>query len=152
MLSLIKGIIEKKEDAMRRGVSESDDILGLLLKGGLSTTEIIEECKEFYLAGQDTTTALLSWTLVALSMHPEWQDKARNEVFQVLGKNKPKFEDLNQLKIVSSASKLHLLFDTVNMSLIFLLLINYLLDEHDLPRGVEIISSTHPYAKHLKGH
>lgn len=101
VLSLINGIIEKKKDTMRRGVSQSDDILGLLLKGGLSTTEIIEECKEFYLAGQDTTTALLSWTLVALSMHPEWQDKARNEVFQVLGKNKPKFEDLNQLKIMN---------------------------------------------------
>ncbi|KAK6786768.1 hypothetical protein RDI58_015293 [Solanum bulbocastanum] len=51
---------------MRRGVSKSDDIIGLLLKGGLSTTEIIEECKEFYLAGQDTTTAFLSWALVAL--------------------------------------------------------------------------------------
>ncbi|XP_055832609.1 cytochrome P450 CYP72A616-like [Solanum dulcamara] len=101
VISLIRGIIEKREDAVRRGVSNNDDILGLLLKGGLSTHDVIEECKEFYLAGQDTTTALLSWTLVVLSMHPEWQDKARNEVFQVIGKNKPKFEDLNQLKIMN---------------------------------------------------
>lgn len=114
MISLIRGIIEKREAAVRRGLSDNDDILGLLLKsrneqnpsktgrGSLSTDDVIEECKEFYFAGQDTTTALLSWTLVVLSMHPEWQDKARKEVFQVLGKNKPKFDDLNQLKIVSS--------------------------------------------------
>lgn len=114
VISLIRGIIEKREAAVRRGLSDNDDILGLLLKsrneqnpsktgrGSLSTDDVIEECKEFYFAGQDTTTALLSWTLVVLSMHPEWQDKARKEVFQVLGKNKPKFDDLNQLKIVSS--------------------------------------------------
>ncbi|MCD7459564.1 hypothetical protein HAX54_041300 [Datura stramonium] len=115
VISLIRGIIEKREDAVRRGVCDNDDILGLLLKArneenikskarggrGLSTDDVIEECKEFYLAGQDTTTALLSWTMVVLSMHPEWQDRARNEVFRVIGKNKPKFDDLNQLKLMN---------------------------------------------------
>ncbi|CAN4099723.1 unnamed protein product [Withania somnifera] len=106
VISLIRGIIEKREDAVRRGESDNDDILGLLLKArneekGLSTEDVIEECKEFYFAGQDTTTALLSWTLVVLSMHPEWQDRARKEVFQVIGKNKPKFENLNQLNIMN---------------------------------------------------
>ncbi|XP_055832610.1 cytochrome P450 CYP72A616-like [Solanum dulcamara] len=113
VISIIRGIIEKREEALRRGLLGNDDILGLLLKarneenkskagrGSLSTGDVIEECKEFYFAGQDTTTALLSWTLVVLSMHPEWQDKARNEVFQVIGKNKPKFDDLNQLKIMN---------------------------------------------------
>ncbi|KAF3673147.1 putative two-component response regulator-like APRR2-like isoform X1 [Capsicum annuum] len=112
VISLIRGIIEKREEAMQRGESDNDDILGLLLKArnegnkskggrGISTDDVIEECKEFYLAGQDTTTALLSWTLVVLCMHPEWQDRARNEVFQVIGKNKPKFDDLNQLKIMN---------------------------------------------------
>ncbi|XP_075100458.1 cytochrome P450 CYP72A616-like [Nicotiana tabacum] len=111
VISLIRGIIEKREDAVRGGISDNDDILGLLLKarnadnkskaGGLTTEDVIEECKEFYFAGQDTTTALLSWTMVVLSMHPEWQDKARKEVFQVIGKNKPKFDDLNQLKLIN---------------------------------------------------
>ncbi|KAM3308617.1 hypothetical protein P3S67_010361 [Capsicum chacoense] len=103
VISLIRGIIEKREEAMQRGELDNDVILGLLLKArnegnkskggkGISTDDVIEECKEFYLAGQDTTTALLSWTVVVLCMHPEWQDRARNEVFQVIGKNKPKFE------------------------------------------------------------
>ncbi|CAN4097814.1 unnamed protein product [Withania somnifera] len=114
MISLIKGIIEKREDDVQRGVSDNDDVLGLLLKArneenkskvvggrGLSTDYVIEECKEFYFAGQDTPTALLSWTMVVLSMHPEWQDRARNEVYQAIGKNKPKFDDLNHHRLMN---------------------------------------------------
>ncbi|PHT32661.1 hypothetical protein CQW23_28998 [Capsicum baccatum] len=79
VISLIRGIIEKREEAMQRGELDNDDILGLLLKArnegnkskggrGISTDDVVEEY------------------------------------------------------------------------------------EHGLPRGVEIISSTHPLSKHLKEH
>ncbi|XP_062097731.1 cytochrome P450 CYP72A616-like [Humulus lupulus] len=67
----------------------------------LSINDVIEECKLFYIAGQDTSASLLTWTMVSLSMHPNWQEKAREEVLQLCGMKTPTFEAINHLKIVS---------------------------------------------------
>ncbi|MBA0834500.1 hypothetical protein Goarm_006850 [Gossypium armourianum] len=111
--SLLTRIIEKREKFIRAG-DHKDDLLGLLLKsnlnevevnknsdGGMSMADVIEECKLFYFAGQETTANLLTWTMIVLSMHNEWQERAREEVLQVFGNNKPDYDDLNRLKIVN---------------------------------------------------
>lgn len=103
---------------MRIGESRVDDLLGLLLQynnqssapgnasgtedNGLSIEEIIEECKQFYLAGQETTSSWLAWTMIVLAMHPDWQEKAREEVLLICAKKEPNFEAVGHLKIVSS--------------------------------------------------
>ncbi|GJN18317.1 hypothetical protein PR202_gb05465 [Eleusine coracana subsp. coracana] len=87
---LLKGIIAKRDNALRAGEASSDDLLGLLLesniehcrgdgnsKAGITTDDVIGECKLFYFAGMETTSVLLTWTMIVLSMHPEWQDRAR---------------------------------------------------------------------------
>uniref|UniRef100_J3MNK1 Cytochrome P450 n=1 Tax=Oryza brachyantha TaxID=4533 RepID=J3MNK1_ORYBR len=51
----------------------------------MTAPEIIEESKNFFFAGKETLTNLLTWTTVALAMHPEWQERARREVFAVCG-------------------------------------------------------------------
>lgn len=112
--ALIKGIIKKKEEALKAGkASVDDDLLGILVasnhremeeqgnqRSGMSIEEVIEECKLFYLAGQETTASWLVWTIVLLCMHQDWQERARKEVFEVFGDKEPQFAELNQLKEV----------------------------------------------------
>lgn len=105
--AMLRDIICKKQKAMQNGESGNGDLLGLLLqckeeKGNEMTIEdVIEECKLFYFAGQETTANWLTWTLILLSMHPDWQEKARQEVLQNCGNTTPDVEVLNRLKIVT---------------------------------------------------
>uniref|UniRef100_A0A6N2NM84 Cytochrome P450 n=1 Tax=Salix viminalis TaxID=40686 RepID=A0A6N2NM84_SALVM len=102
----LRNIIHKKEQAMQNGDSGDADLLGLLLKcrdeadNDMTIEDVIEECKLFYFAGQETTANLLTWTLIVLSMHPEWQEKAREEVLQICGKKTAEIDSIKQLKIV----------------------------------------------------
>ncbi|KAL6627602.1 hypothetical protein ACP70R_031328 [Stipagrostis hirtigluma subsp. patula] len=114
---ILKGIIERRESALRAGNAASEDLLGLLLESnmeqrraggggstsGMSTDDVIGECKLFYFAGMETTSALLTWTVVALCAHPEWQHRAREEVLRVLGggTGSPDYDGLSRLKVVT---------------------------------------------------
>ncbi|KAL6311131.1 hypothetical protein AAG906_012616 [Vitis piasezkii] len=112
--ALLWGIIDKRGKAMKAGETLNDDLLGILLESnfkeiqehendknvGMSIKDVIEECKLFYFAGQETTSALLLWTMVLLSKHPNWQARAREEILHVFGNNKPEGDGLNHLKIV----------------------------------------------------
>ncbi|EAY75046.1 hypothetical protein OsI_02942 [Oryza sativa Indica Group] len=113
---MLKRIIAKRESALKAGeASSDDDLLGLLLESnldhskgnggaassGISIDDVIGECKLFYFAGMETTSVLLTWTMVVLSMHPEWQDRAREEVLHVFGSRAPDYDGLSRLRIVT---------------------------------------------------
>lgn len=64
--------------------------------------DAIGGCRIFFFGGFETSSNLLTWAMVLLSTHQEWQARAREEVFQVLGNKKDiTSDDLSKLKIVS---------------------------------------------------
>ncbi|KAK8351477.1 hypothetical protein V6Z12_A05G035000 [Gossypium hirsutum] len=104
--SMLRNVIQRKEHAMKTGQARANDLLGMLLQhnnqfavlentngaeGKMTIDDVIEECKY-----------LLTWTIIVLvlALHPEWQEKAREEVLQVCGKEL-EFEAINHLKIVT---------------------------------------------------
>ncbi|KFK38819.1 hypothetical protein AALP_AA3G164600 [Arabis alpina] len=99
--------IKKRQRAMEAGEAPKNDLLGILLESnygdhGMSTKDVVEECRLFHFAGQETTADLLVWTMIMLSHHKKWQDQAREEILQVIGENnKPNFDALSRLKIMS---------------------------------------------------
>ncbi|ERM97993.1 hypothetical protein AMTR_s00117p00134960 [Amborella trichopoda] len=107
---ILKGIIQRKEEAINSGTYNSHDLLGLLLesnrtndhKNRMTMEDVVEECKLFYFAGHETTSMLLTWTMVVLSKHPTWQERARDEVLQLVGSSTPPtLDQLSHLKIVN---------------------------------------------------
>lgn len=72
-------------------------------KPKFTTQQIMDECKTFFFAGHETTAGLLTWSMLLLAANPEWQEKAREEVLDVLGEsmdNLPEAETLHKLKIL----------------------------------------------------
>lgn len=57
------------------------------------------------IAGHDTSTASLSWTLYLLGDHPEWMRRMVDEVDAVLGQEKPGVADLKALDVLDRVSK-----------------------------------------------
>ncbi|XP_057827275.2 cytochrome P450 734A1 [Cryptomeria japonica] len=112
----IRQVIEGRERnaSIENSSDYGTDLLGLMMnsnkkQGGgklqnnmsMTIDEVIAECRTFYIAGQETTTILLTWTMVLLGMHQDWQDRARREVLEVCGTNEfPNADAVNGLKIM----------------------------------------------------
>jgi cytochrome P450 len=115
IIASLSDMINKREREIKAGEATKNDLLGILLESnhkeieennnnrnvGMNLDDVIKECKLFYLAGEETTSVLLVWTIVLLSRYPNWQARAREEVREVFGNKKPDFEGLSHPKIVS---------------------------------------------------
>ncbi|OEL29604.1 Cytochrome P450 714C3 [Dichanthelium oligosanthes] len=94
--ALLMDIIDarRRRRAQQQQGNSSKDLLSLLLAGSessagaerrLTTRELVDECKTFFFGGHETTALALSWTLLMLAAHPEWQEELREEVAREVG-------------------------------------------------------------------
>ncbi|PQM39166.1 cytochrome P450 CYP749A22 [Prunus yedoensis var. nudiflora] len=113
------------------------DYLGLLVeaqhdaneKQRILADEVVDDCKTFYMPGQETTTTLLSWTVLLLAVHTDWQEEERKEVIQLFGKQSPHPDGIAKLKTVRKSRTQSIAFASGRniFSIKFEILICYLL-------------------------
>ncbi|KAI8539356.1 hypothetical protein RHMOL_Rhmol09G0176200 [Rhododendron molle] len=102
----ITRIIRKREEALKEEGNFGTDLLGLLVeayngkdeKNRLTLQDVVDNCKTFYIAGHETTTSLLSWTILLLAIDMDWQDKVRKEVLELFGDQNPNAEGIARMK------------------------------------------------------
>ncbi|TYI45522.1 hypothetical protein E1A91_D13G042900v1 [Gossypium mustelinum] len=104
-------IVKKREERVVNGEADNfgRDFLGLLVdayheadqENRLSIQDMVDECKTFYFAGQETVNSLLAWATLLLAIHTDWQDKARAEVIEVFGNQNPDSEGMAKLKTIT---------------------------------------------------
>jgi len=90
----------------RAAGAPTDDLLGLLVSApGMSDDLIRDQMLTMLIAGHDTSTALLAWTLYLLGRHPEILARVQAEVDDVLGSALPDYTQVNRLKFLDQVVK-----------------------------------------------
>ncbi|ELU2597489.1 cytochrome P450 [Campylobacter jejuni] len=92
--------------------AEFEDILGSLLlvvdadtNKRFSFEEILDQMAMLFLAGHETTASSLTWTLYLLSLYPKEQEKACEEITQVLQGGAIEISHLRQFKYLTNIFK-----------------------------------------------
>ena len=133
-------MIKKREEKVRNGEEDSfgSDFLGVLLKAQhdaninqrITIEDLVDECKTFYFAGQETTNSLLGWTMFLLAVHTDWQERARKEVLDLFGKQNPDTDGITKLKSVRKLNPTCLNRKTITVLIFLLILFSIFLDSH----------------------
>jgi cytochrome P450 len=98
----------RKELQERAGNAAPDDLLSrLVLTEGMSDGIIRDQLLTMLIAGHDTSTALLAWTLTLLGRYPKAMASVRAEVDAVLGSadQPPSIEQINDLAYTDQVIK-----------------------------------------------
>ncbi|KAI5344825.1 hypothetical protein L3X38_012702 [Prunus dulcis] len=61
---------------------------------------IVDDCKNVYFAGHETSAVTTSWSLMLLAANPEWQAQARAEVLELCRDGVPDADALRSMKTV----------------------------------------------------
>ncbi|XP_050370482.1 cytochrome P450 714C2-like [Argentina anserina] len=90
----------------RQAVGHEKDLLQMILEGAKASDLsqdavdgfIVDNCKNIYLAGYETTATAATWCLMLLASNPEWQERVRAEVLEVCQGRIPDSDRLRKMK------------------------------------------------------
>ncbi|XP_030928905.1 cytochrome P450 714A1-like isoform X4 [Quercus lobata] len=110
--SLIWKVVKEREQECLETCSSEKDLLQLIMEAAMtdqslgkdsakSKSFIVDNCKNIYFAGHESTAVAASWCLLLLAIHPEWQDRIRKEVAQVCPNGLPDVNSVMNLKTVT---------------------------------------------------
>jgi len=98
----------------RHSRSDQGDLLSALLAArdsagqdgggdqGLTDSELIDQCVTFFIAGTDTTAAVLAWALHLLALNPDVEGQLHAEVDSVVAGATATIDDLDRLRTTGS--------------------------------------------------
>lgn len=98
-------------EARRRGDHQGQDVLSLLVHaadedgGRLSDAELLGNMGLLFVAGYETTSNALAWTLMLLAQHPQVQAELREELRAELHGEAPTIEQLAALPLLDAVVK-----------------------------------------------
>jgi len=106
---LLQLILKRRVELQHAHVEDlrNDLLSSLVLKEGMSDQLIRDQLLTMLIAGHDTSTALLAWTLYLLGMHPQAMMDTQSEVDEVLGHvgEPPSIEQVNNLVFIDQVIK-----------------------------------------------
>jgi retinoid hydroxylase len=109
IVDYIRQVIQER--AAQGDLEQSTDVLSLLLntvdEDGHKFTEmqVINQAIGLLFAGSDTTSSLMSWLLFELGNCPEWRQRLRDELQQVMGHEAISMSHLRQLSNMTNVIK-----------------------------------------------
>lgn len=92
--------------------SNEKDLLQIIIEGGKCLNEdgnslkisrdkfIVDNCKNIYFAGHETTSITTSWCLMLLAIHQDWQARVRSEVLECCQDRALDVETIKNMKTV----------------------------------------------------
>ncbi|KAJ9078289.1 hypothetical protein DSO57_1008118 [Entomophthora muscae] len=151
--SRFNDILEEKRNAIKHGDkgkiynNPTTDLLTMMLiacedeENDFSEKDVRDNCMIFLLAGHDTTAFTLTATLHFLAIYPEIQEKARQEVLDIIATNKiPTVEQTKCMVYVNAVMKETMrLYPSVSRLPFRSAAQDTQLDGYRIPKGTEII-------------
>ncbi|XP_075634020.1 cytochrome P450 714C2-like [Castanea sativa] len=102
----IRNLILEVVKERTKVAAHEKDLLQMVLEGArnsnLSQEEtnrfIVDNCKNIYLAGFETTAVSATWCLMLLASNQEWQDRVRAEALSICGGGIPDVDMIRKMK------------------------------------------------------
>jgi len=106
----LRAVCDEIIDHRRVAATQQEDLIGLLLSArvdgtSLTDAEIRDQVLVFLLAGHETTSTALTYTLHLLGRHPEVQRRVREEIVAKLGDRGPTAADVPALPYTTMVLK-----------------------------------------------
>ncbi|CAJ1960653.1 unnamed protein product [Sphenostylis stenocarpa] len=100
ILQVVKERKERKETAFEKDLLQMvlEDATNSNLSKEAIDSFIVDNCKNIYLAGYETTAVSAVWCLMLLASNQDWQDRVRAEVLEICKGRIPDFSMLGKLK------------------------------------------------------
>lgn len=107
----IEATLSKIINDRRASGEDTGDLLSMLLtvqdENGrfMSDRQILDECITLFIAGHETTAAMLTWVFYLLTEHPDIKEKLVAEIEEKVGKTQIQFEQLADLPFLDAVLK-----------------------------------------------
>ncbi|XAR71846.1 hypothetical protein NMG60_11018283 [Bertholletia excelsa] len=118
--TLIWEVVKEREEDRSGASLAQKDLMQLILEGAINDhglvdnnnyknnsvysswrSFVVDNCKNIYFAGHESTAVAASWCLMLLALHPDWQARVREEVARVCPGGQPDADSLPKLRMVT---------------------------------------------------